>query len=425
MAIDAYVGLPGHGKSYGVTEHVIIPSIKEGRHVVTNVPMEREDLLADFGVPGSELTQLPEDWFERPDLADLVPKGCVLVLDELWRRWPSGLKSNDALLADKSLLAEHRHRVDDKGRSMRVVLVSQDLAQLASWVRLLVEQTYRMTKLTAIGSTKKFRVDIYQGAPTGQNPPKSRLIRQTFGSYKKEIYRYYSSATQSATGSVGDESKADGRGNLLKSPMLIAGFVLPVLLIPVLIWYVYGYFFGRHDAITATPEPVAVVTAVDASKVNPPPPGMETLAAPGQFAQPAAVAAVNPPPPAESALWRVGGYIRRGTSSGSSVQAWRSETGYGGEPEQREERKFMPDMIVLHSEIAGIRYMLASECEPFPDGINWHCPVDGAIATPWSGRGGTSTWATDGTLAQRTVNAAADGRASGATVAVGKAPTAL
>jgi len=38
MAIDAYTGMPGHGKSYGVVEHVIIPSLKQGRHVVTNTP---------------------------------------------------------------------------------------------------------------------------------------------------------------------------------------------------------------------------------------------------------------------------------------------------------------------------------------------------------------------------------------------------
>src|SRR5690606_3549982 len=180
MAIEAYVGLPGHGKSYGVVEHVIIPSIREGRHVVTNIPLQCDDLIADFGASGAQITQLPEDWFERDDMGDFIPPGSVAVLDELWRRWPAGLKANNALLADKSLLAEHRHRVDDKGRSMRIVLVTQDLSQVASWVRILVEQTYKMTKLTAIGSTKKFRVDIYLGAPTGQNIPKSRLIRQTF-----------------------------------------------------------------------------------------------------------------------------------------------------------------------------------------------------------------------------------------------------
>ncbi|WP_241507524.1 zonular occludens toxin domain-containing protein [Pseudomonas aeruginosa] len=93
MAIDAYVGKPGHGKSYGVVEHVIIPSLKQDRHVVTNIPLEVDMLLMDFG---GTIEQLPEDWFEREDLADFAPPGSVLVLDELWRRWPKGQKTNDA-----------------------------------------------------------------------------------------------------------------------------------------------------------------------------------------------------------------------------------------------------------------------------------------------------------------------------------------
>lgn len=49
MAIHGYVGKPGAGKSYGVTEHVVIPSLKQDRHVVTNIPLSVDDLLATFG----------------------------------------------------------------------------------------------------------------------------------------------------------------------------------------------------------------------------------------------------------------------------------------------------------------------------------------------------------------------------------------
>ncbi|MCQ2049386.1 zonular occludens toxin domain-containing protein, partial [Stutzerimonas kunmingensis] len=186
----------------GVVEHVIIPSLKQGRHVVTNIPLEVDALLAEFG---GTIAQLPADWFERRDLSELAPNGCVLVLDELWRRWPKGQKTNAAALEDKALLAEHRHRVDEKGQSMRVVLVTQDLEQIATWVTLLVETTYRIVKK----SKKYYRVDIYRGAAKGQRPPKTALLRQTAGTFKPTVWCYYKSATQSATGDVGDESKAD------------------------------------------------------------------------------------------------------------------------------------------------------------------------------------------------------------------------
>lgn len=416
MAIEAYVGLPGHGKSYGVVEHVVLPSIMEGRHVVTNIPLEREDILADHGIPGSDITQLPEDWFERPDMADFVPAGSVLILDELWRRWPSGLKANQASLADKSLLAEHRHRVDSHGRSMRIVLVTQDLSQLSSWVRILIEQTYKMTKLTAIGSAKKYRVDIYLGAPTGQSIPKSKLIRQTFGQYKKEVYKYYSSATQSATGSVGDESNADKRGVIWRSPFIIFSIVAPILGIPLFLWYVVGIFaggFGTAEKVNALEHQLEQPQAV--ALVNPPPPGF----------QPDSVQVGDVPVtpvnlgPVDSTVWRVAGYIRRGSPGTSGASGWPSVSGYGQPEAETIPQAKVPDLVVLHSVVHGTRYFLASDCELLPDGIDWLCIVDGARVTPWTGRGDSTQWASNGTqLVSRTASVA-----SGATERSGTATT--
>jgi zona occludens toxin len=398
MAIEAYVGLPGHGKSYGVVEHVVLPSIIEGRHVVTNIPLEREDILADMGVLGSEITQLPEDWFERPDLADLVPAGCVLILDELWRRWPAGLKANNASLADKSLLAEHRHRVDMHGRSMRIVLVTQDLSQLSAWVRILIEQTYKMTKLTAIGSSKKYRVDIYLGAPTGQVIPKSRMIRQTFGQYKKEIYKYYSSATQSATGTVGDESKADKRGVIWRSPLIIFSIVGPIIGIPLGIWYVAGIFTGGFGMVEQS-DPVAVQSS---AITNPMPVDLTAPAFVDVNPAPAL-----PPVDAYSPVWRVSGFIRRSADKSKGMADWDSLGGYGTVKASSVNRDPMPDLVILHSEIHGLRYLPVTDCVMYPDKINWSCYVDGFKATPWSGRGDSTNWASDTqSLTSRTVSVA-------------------
>lgn len=415
MAIEAYVGLPGHGKSYGVVEHVIIPSIREGRHVVTNIPLQCDDLIADFGGPGAQITQLPEDWFERDDMGEFIPSGSVAVLDELWRRWPAGLKANNALLADKSLLAEHRHRVDDKGRSMRIVLVTQDLSQVASWVRILVEQTYKMTKLTAIGSTKKFRVDIYLGAPTGQNIPKSRLIRQTFGQYRKEIYRYYSSATQSATGSVGDESKADKRGTIWRSPLIIFSIFAPLTLGPLLVWWLYSYFMSGFGMVENLESDLPdTLPAESFALVNPPPPSLYPAA------QASSSPSASPQPPAKpsnSSVWRVAGYIARGQGKGTERSSWPSYTGYGSIQADPSPSDPLPDLVILQSDIYGLRYELASDCQLLPDRKSFSCQIDGAIVTPWTGRGDSTQWASDPVrLAGRTASVA-----SGATERSGTA----
>lgn len=370
MAIDAYTGLPGHGKSYGVVEHVIIPSLKQGRHVVTNIPLDIDALLVDFG---GTVEQLPDDWFERADLGELARPGSVLVLDELWRRWPNGMKANAARLEDKALLAEHRHRVDAKGRSMRVVLVTQDLAQIASWARALVETTYRMVKK----SKKLYRVDIYRGAVTGPRPPKSALLRQTAGKFKPEVYRYYQSATQSQSGGVGDESVADSRGSLWRSWGL---WGLVAIMVGGASFGVYGvnkFFSPAQPSLPVKPEP-------SPARVEPEAQSRTTRAA-------TAVYNAKPDGPVMSLTWRVGGYVLSPTGGWSlpTPEPPSSEGIYWkDDPTQKVSKTAR---VVLISNGGLTRFVPVSECRFFPGQIDMYCDLDGERVTPWTGRGAVTS----------------------------------
>lgn len=374
MAIDAYVGLPGHGKSYGVVQHVVIPSLRQGRHVLTNIPLQVDMLLHDY--PDGKITQLPADWFEREDLASLFPNGSVVVLDELWRRWPQAMTSKQAPMADKSLLAEHRHMVDGNGNSMRIVFITQDLSQLASFARVLVEQTFRVEKLVELGLRGRYRVDIYRGPVTGQRPPKSAFIRSSGPhKYKEEIYRYYKSATKSDTGDVGDETKADNRGSIWRSPMLWAALAMG-LAGPLFGGYYLLSFFdvGRYQE-----QPPAT-----AALVNPPPPSLqEQPVLPG--ASPHVQESVtNPAPPAGpivSDFWRVGGFVMPATDSRPDQPGWASKVGYGDRPGDPPISKTAK--VVLTSP-AGTRFVPLEKCQ-LQDEIYVTCPVDGQLVTFWSG----------------------------------------
>ncbi len=357
MAIDAYVGLPGHGKSYGVVEHVIIPSLKQGRHVVTNIPLNADALLMDFG---GTIQQLPVDWFELKDLSEYATNGCVLVLDELWRRWPSGMLTNQASTEDKALLAEHRHRVDKENRSMRIVLVTQDLSQIANWVRVLVESTYRVSKK----SKKFYVVSIYNGAVTGVRPPKSALLRQATGRFKKEVYVYYSSATQSQTGNVGDESKADSRSSILKSWGLWA------LIITSLIGGIVGVmgiksFFTPKTIESVEPEPLQ-------------PQKQQTSAARASQSVYKNVVS-KPTEPRLSTLWRVAGYVRAPSKRSATASQM-----LGVEHVELNER-----VALVNG--SRYRYVEMSQCSFFEGGIDIYCDVDGERITPWSGSGAVTT----------------------------------
>jgi zona occludens toxin len=369
MAIDAYSGLPRSGKSYSVVKNVIIPSLQEGREVHTNIPLTE---LCTDQFPGL-VHQLDAEWFKDMNLFSSIPAGAVVVLDELWRRWPAGLKANNVNFADKEFLAEHGHNVDENGNTTRVILVSQDLSQIAAFARDLVAMTYRTTKLDAVGANSRFRVDIYTGSVTGQKPPKNQLLRSTFDKYDPTVYGYYRSSTKSQTGDVGDESRADKRANIWKSPFIIFSILAPILAIPLLGWYVFNLFFSGMGLVEPEPEPLADLPV---QMVNPLPPGLMSDA---QIYQAPAVQTEKSSP-----VWKVAGYMLR----------------------EKKKEGALPDMIILSSEVAGLRYVLASECERFPDGINWQCEVDGYTVTPWSGLGGYSDWADSSKLVNRTASAA-------------------
>lgn len=243
MSISAYVGLPGSGKTLGVVEHVIMPALKAGRHVVTNVAM-RWDVVAKLGLPGT-LDELPTELVvaEPQKLFEYVLPGSVLVLDEVWRLFPAGVKSNKVPEEYRHLLAEHRHMKDDLGNTVQICLVTQDLAQVAAFARQNVETTYRFTKLASLGAARKYRLDIYQGAVTGQSPPEGRRLRQIFGTYNKATFGLYRSHTQAQTDEgVANESAVDKRFVVWRSPVWLVGAPLVVLVFVFSVYKVYAFF---------------------------------------------------------------------------------------------------------------------------------------------------------------------------------------
>lgn len=260
MTISAYTGLPGHGKSYGVVANVIAPALRSGRTVFTNIPMHSDQCVEDLG---SAVIQFAiSDIIDNPDWwSDVFKSGSLIVLDELWRLWPAGLSPAKMRIQDKTFLAEHRHLVGDSGMSTEVVLVTQDLSQVANFVRDLVDTTYRVTKLSKLGADKRFRVDVYTGAMKGQSPPISKRDREIFGTFKPEIFALYQSHTKSETGAAGDETRTDKRFNIFGKLSIKLGFALAFVCL--LFVFFVGVpkvlaFFGGNKPASVAVEPHVV-----------------------------------------------------------------------------------------------------------------------------------------------------------------------
>lgn len=256
MAIWTYVGLPRNGKSYNVVAEQIIPALKQGRRVVTNIPL-LPDGLAAMGCDVSGIVQLRNSVNDGPEFPDLAEKpaevigtyctpGSLCVFDEFWRFLPQGVQAKNVDPAWQTLFAEHGHRVDAQGRMMQIVLVTQDLSQIAAFARSLVERTIVVTKLTVVGAASTYRADVYAGHVTGLKPPASKRIAEEFGKYDPEIFKCYVSRTM-AEGSASkvDESVMSKRGTLLRHPMVRFGAPIAVCLISWGLWKSYEFFFVR------------------------------------------------------------------------------------------------------------------------------------------------------------------------------------
>ena len=250
MSIDAYTGLPGSGKTYSVIAQQIVPGMKAGRQLVTNIPVKTDLLKQDF--PKGEISTFSTEQLQaNPEtIATLCPPGAILILDEVWRIFPAGWQVAKIPDAYKSFFAEHRHRVNAKGDSTQIVLVTQDLAQISAFARQLVETTYRTTKLTTVGLSKRYRVDVYHGPQSGPNANPSNALRQIFGKYEPKIYRYYTSHTQSEAAAEGaNEKSVDGRANALKRPLLL---MAPLIILGLVGYGLYGLY---HNGLAGNKTP--------------------------------------------------------------------------------------------------------------------------------------------------------------------------
>jgi zona occludens toxin (predicted ATPase) len=277
VSILAYVGMPGAGKSYGVVAHQILPALKAGRIVVTNVPVFADLLRKD--IPGAQISEFPAERVAlQPELIlEMVPPGAVFILDEVWRLFPSGVKANQVPTPFKSFFAEHRHRMDVAGNSTQIVLVTQDLAQIGAFARQLVEQTFRITKLSTLGipMSSRYRVDTYAGPQAGPNPPAASRINQMFGRYDKKVYQYYQSHTQSEAGAdtAPNEDKIDKRANMFNRPFYKALPFVAAAFIGLIVWkggYImqkYGKKKGPDAALTSGASPPASGSLFNSNKI--------------------------------------------------------------------------------------------------------------------------------------------------------------
>jgi zona occludens toxin len=350
MAIVLYSGLPGAGKSYSVVEYVLLPALKQGRAVYTNIKLNIVE-LAQAGI-NPLLLPLPAPG-ESHGWESIAP-GAVVVIDEAWAYWASGTKASAIAEPEKQFFAMHRHKQDAKGRSQSVVLVTQNPDQLAAYVRGLVDKHFRAQKLDVVGAANRFRLDIYNGCTDREKD----LVRSVQGKYKSEVYKFYQSHTFAQTSDVTDvdEKSIDQRASVWKNPLVLFGVPVGALAV------VAGGFLGVSQlaAIGGEPETPELSTTPNEQNVSHLPHLVH------QVAEPVDQVGVSPVEvvPQVSKTWRLVAEMV-GDDKSFMVAAGRG----------------------------GLRHIDPGDCETRTAGETW-CLLEGEYVTTFSGPQSQQTFAT-------------------------------
>lgn len=236
MAINAYVGLMGSGKSYEVVSSIILPAVQSGRRVVSNIDGLNPDAIYSYleektSLDRSNFGQIicvtnedvcsshffPTD--EESHDGKIVQGGDLICIDEVWRFWGSDCKISPSVM---NFFRMHRHFThSDTSLSCDLALMTQDISSLHRNLRSVVEMTSKTVKLKALGLHSRYRIEIYEGWKISS---KSHI--DTYNKkYRPEIFPLYKSY---ASGD-GKEAVIDFRQNILNNKklwFLAAGFLI-------------------------------------------------------------------------------------------------------------------------------------------------------------------------------------------------------
>jgi len=254
MAITAYVGRPGAGKSYAMIAEVIVPAVMDGRRVLTNIEGVKPETIvahciAEGGDPdaiGSVVTFDGQDALKPgffptesiPDTQTFLKGGDLLVFDE-WRLYFDNSKraANPDL---EPFLRWHRHLVGPDGRACDVVIGTQLMTDVHRNYRGLVHRSYKFKKLDAVAAAKSYTYHVFEG----HLQPKDGHHAVGHGRYSKAIYALYSSyaGTKSAK-----EASTDRRGSMFNKSFIVGGLTAACL-VGFGLYRAWGVFFSPVEA---------------------------------------------------------------------------------------------------------------------------------------------------------------------------------
>jgi zona occludens toxin len=280
MAINAYVGLMGSGKTFEVVSSVIVPALLKGRRVVTNIDGIDDVAISEYlitvkggnpdefgqlvSVTNDDVTKVgffPDE--TKPEQPSIVQGGDLVCIDECWNFW-----GTDNKIADNSehmrFFRMHRHYTEPAtGVTCDLALMIQDLASLNRKIRPVIEMTTRTVKLKSVGAPKAYRIELFEGNKTTKLTKIDTFVKR----YDKAIFSLYKSY---AAGS-GSEKSIDKRQNVLTNPRLWFIAAMAVVFLVAGGYFTYRFFQPASHKVppVAAGPGAALIVPAPISKTEP------------------------------------------------------------------------------------------------------------------------------------------------------------
>jgi len=289
MAIHYHEGLPGAGKSYEACVMHILPALKAGRQVITNIrginhqkfaeltgePLELIELLLLYVEPAEQDDETEAVQKCINEFADKTPDNSLIVWDEIQDYFPSG--NYKLPLNQQKFWTEHRHR------GLDIVIMGQDRDDTHKIIRNRIEVVVYFLKLTVVGRENKYKWEFYARQKKGKFEKTGSGVRE----YEEKYFGLYESHRRK---SVKAGVYTTQRSSVLRNSKALS-FGLPLVLVGAIwgVWHLWGFFHAAPGSTQVAssaqkvkvakqetshaPETVAqAVSKPDPELVNPPPP---------------------------------------------------------------------------------------------------------------------------------------------------------
>jgi len=226
MSVDLISGLPGTGKSLTGIKRFILPALKKGRKVYTNIEginLLRVSLYLDMELHDVEKLLVYTEKFNTNMLINDVSPNSLVVIDEAqvyWNNRDYASEENKRLLP---FLQKHRHY------GLDIIFLTQNIDQLDIGIRRLCQVHYRLARLTNVGLNKIIKVKVY---PDAMGSEQFKPMANLTWTIDKGIFPLY----KSYVGNEVSETKNPIGNVIFKNSRLLFAVVVIIICIP-FVWH--------------------------------------------------------------------------------------------------------------------------------------------------------------------------------------------